>query len=134
MKHIACAVAVLAASGAFAGEMAPIYHNGSRAIITRDKGVVEIKYETPRPGLPVKEGDVLFSGTWDGRGHYQGIAYTFKRGCEPAPYPVEGKDDGPGIILAGLTPRRDPKGCAVVGSAANGQHSRLVFEFEIEQD
>ncbi|MCC8957611.1 hypothetical protein H8B02_30520 [Bradyrhizobium sp. Pear77] len=132
MKNIVCAIAVLVNSSASAQEMAPIFHNGSRGIITRDKGIVEIRYETPRSGLPVKEGTVLFSGRWDEHGNYEGVAYTFKRGCDPAPYRVTGKDAGPGIILTGIPPRRDPHGCAVIGTNATVKHSRLVFEYEIE--
>jgi len=113
--------------------MGPIYHNGSRAIITRDKGLVEVKYETPRPSLSVKPGTLLFSGTWDGRGNYQGAAYTFKRGCDPAPYPVTGREGGPGIIMSGVAPHRDAQGCSFIGATANSKHSRLVFEYEMEQ-
>lgn len=130
MKFVVCAAALLAASTASAMEMGPMYHNGSQFVITKDKGVVQIRYVTPRKGLPVKEDQILFSGTTDGRGNYQGTAYTFKRGCEPAPYAVTGKDADPGIILTGLSPRRDPNGCAVIGNSANAKHSRLVFEYE----
>jgi len=138
MKIVACAVAIFATSSAIAQEkiheMAPIFHNGSRFLITKDtvtktRGAVEIRYETPRAGLPVKEGQILFSGTTDYRGSYKGTAFTFKAGCEPAGYAVTGADAGPGIILTGLAPRRDPNGCAVIGSS-NSRHSRLVFEYE----
>jgi hypothetical protein len=128
MKLLACAVVLLTASSASA-EMAPMYHNGSRFVITKDNGIVEIRYETPRKGLPVKEGQIVFSGTVASRGTYRGTAYTFKRGCEPAPYAVTGIDADPGIIFTGLAPQRDPNGCAVIGSSAN-KHSRLVFEYE----
>jgi hypothetical protein len=112
--------------------MGPLLHNGSVTLFTRNNGHVEIRYETPRPGLAVREGTLLFSGTYDQLGYYSGTAYTFKQGCEPAPYAVAGKDSGPGIVLVGVAPRRDPHSCAVTGDAVNGKNSRLVFEFEPE--
>jgi len=121
-----------AAMPATAQEMGPIFHNGSRALFTRDNGHVEIRYDSPRPGLPVREGTLLFEGTYDKRGFYSGTAYTFKRGCEPAPYAVAGKDSGPGIVLMGVAPHRDPHSCAVIGDSVSGRNSRLVFEFEPE--
>ena len=60
-------------------EMAPVFHNGSRAIFTRsDDGHVETRYNAPRPGLPVQPGTLLFSGTYDTKhGLYSGVAYMF---------------------------------------------------------
>jgi hypothetical protein len=121
-------------SSAGAQEMALVLHNGSLAIFTRDdRHQVEIRYEQPRPGLPVAKGTLLFSGTYDNkRGYYSGTAYTFKQGCDPAPYAVSGKDSGPGIVLVGIAPHRDPHSCAVIGDVVSGKNSRLVFEFEPE--
>jgi hypothetical protein len=134
MQRIALAVGLLAAAMVPAGaqEMAPVLHNGSLALITKNDGHVEIRYETPRPGLPVVAGTLLFSGKVDGRGSYTGTAYVFKRGCEPAPYAVAGKDSDPGIVLMGVAPRRDPRSCAVIGDASQGKNARLVFEYERE--
>lgn len=130
MTFAAC-LWVAMALPATAQEMGPLFHNGSRTLFTRNNGHVEIRYETPRPGLPVREGTLLFAGTYE-RGYYSGTAYTFKRGCEPAPYAVAGKDSGPGIVLVGVAPRRDSRSCAVIGDSASGNNSRLVFEFETE--
>ena len=80
-------------------QMMPVFHNGSRAIFTKnDDGHVEIRYDAPRPGLPVESGTLLFSGTFDIKtGRYLGTAYIFKRGCVPAPHAVTGREHGPGI-------------------------------------
>ena len=124
----------LAASSAMSQEMTLLFHNGSRTLFTKsEKGQVEIRYETPRPGLPVTEGALLFSGRADANGSYTGTAYTFKRGCEPAPYSVAGKEAGPGIILVGIAPRRDHSSCAIVGDTLVGKHTKLIFEYEMEE-
>jgi hypothetical protein len=120
------------ATPAASQEMTLVFHNGSRTLFTRDNGHVEIRYETPRAGLPVSAGTLLFEGQYDGRGSYTGTAYLFKRGCEPIPYAVAGKESGPGIVLMGVSPRRDPRSCAIIGDTANGKNSRLVFEYEFE--
>jgi hypothetical protein len=115
-------------------EMAPVFHNGSRAIFTRSgDGHVEIRYDAPRQGLPVQPGTLLFSGTYDTKHElYSGVAYIFKRGCEPTPYPVAGTNAGPGIVLIGAAPRRDPHSCAILGATLSGENARLVFEYERE--
>lgn len=132
MKVFAILVALSLPSSAGAQEMSPVFHNGSRFIFTRDRGKVEIRYETPKPNVPVSEGTILFSGKYDSRGYYAGTAYTFKRGCKPAPYHVVGKDAGPGIILVGAAPRRYTNSCDVVGETTSGPNAKLIFEFERE--
>jgi hypothetical protein len=115
---------------ALADGMAPMAHNGSVVLMTEEKGRVEIKYATPRSGLSVKEGTVLFTGSLNDRGEYTGTAYTFKKDCPPAPYLVTGKVTDRGIALMGNAPRRDPKSCDIVPGAANQSASQLVFEYE----
>jgi hypothetical protein len=80
--------------------------------------------------LPVVEGTIVFKGTRDGHGNYFGTAYTFKKGCDAAPYPVAGKDTGGVIVLTGAAPHRDPHSCAIIGDTQYGKNSRLAFEFE----
>jgi hypothetical protein len=114
-------------------ETMPVFHNGSRAIFTRTDGHVEIRHDLPRPGSPVQSGTLLFSGNYDTKtGRYAGTAYVIKRGCEPAPYAVIGKESGPGIVMIGIAPMRDPRSCALTGETFNGKNARLVFEYERE--
>jgi hypothetical protein len=125
--------ASLCLSAAHAQEMSPMLHNGSIMLITTDdKERVEIKYETPRAGLSVTTGTLLFAGTRDAKGNYAGTAYTFKRDCEPAPYGVMGMTTAKGITLVGVAPHRDPQSCKVLGGSMASRSSRLVFEYEPE--
>ena len=96
-------------------------------------GQIEIRYSIPRPGLSVKEGDLLFKGQADIRGRYTGTAYVFKDGCPPAPYAVEGNDVRGNIILVGNAPIREPGSCEIVGSKLRGRNSRLIFSFEPDE-
>jgi hypothetical protein len=130
--YLLALTAVIAATAALhAQEMAPVAHNGSQAVWSKDtKGRVEIRYSMPRAGLPVKDGDLLFEGNVDTGGTYTGTAYLFKAGCAPAPYAVQGKDVGGDIVLVGQAPLRKSGGCELVGSSAGGRNSRLVFSFE----
>ena len=61
----------------------------------------------------------------------KGVAYTFKKGCEPAPYWVEGHVDREGKIeLHGKAPVREKNGCKVVGYTEKSKNANLVFRFE----
>jgi hypothetical protein len=128
----AAVTACLSTLDAEAQEMAPMLHNGSLMLIVQDKEHVEIRYETPRPGLSVTKGAIVFSGTRDNHGNYRGTAYTFKRDCPPAPYDVAGKVSDRGITLYGRAPVRAANSCQVIAGASNPNSSRLVFEYEPE--
>jgi len=141
--RVAQAEVTVLASAPVPDEMAPVLHNGSLMIMTRSSnGHVEIRYEQPRAGMPVTKGALVFTGQYDGkRNTYTGVAYMFKRGCEPAPYPVDGAMTGPGVILSGSPPIRDRHSCAILGevpfsrfAAESNKNMRLVFEFEPEGD
>ena len=124
-------VVLASTEAALPQEMAPVAHNGSQMVLTKtENGRVEIRYSIPRPGLSVKEGDLLFEGQADLRGRYTGTAYLFKVGCPPAPYPVEGKDVRGDIVLIGYAPIRKPGTCEIIGSKLSGRNSRLIFSFE----
>lgn len=137
---ITAAFAVALTVPTVAQEMTGVEHNGSLMLLTRDEdGHTEIKYDTPHAGLPVAKGALLFTGTYDfKRNVFTGTAYVFKRGCEPAPYPVFGSQTGPGIVLIGDAPVRDLHSCAILGSVGvtratlNNKNVRLVFAFESE--
>lgn len=106
-------------------------HNGSSVVLEQSAG--RIVYDEPKASIAgtVRRGTVLFEGRFAGR-RVSGTAYVFKKGCEPAPYPVSGvMEDNPRgfgsrIVLAGPAPRRDRNSCAIIGTT--GVHSRLVFE------
>ena len=121
-------------------------HNGSGMAVTQSFNGsiahVEIRYDKPHAGLSATPGTLLFTGTYDGkRNWYSGVAYVFKKGCPPEPYPVIGIQGGPGIVLLGSPPIRDQNSCAIVGyvpetrdSMDHDKRVRLVFEFEPEGD
>jgi hypothetical protein len=128
----ACLVVLgaVASAPACAQEMAPMLHNGSLMLWTRQPdGRVQIAYETPKAGLPVSRGTVLFKGVSNAKGGYSGTAFVFSRNCPPQPYPVTGDAAGPGIILSGVAPLRDPA-CRPIPGTSNRSASRLVFAFE----
>jgi hypothetical protein len=95
---------------------------------------IEYRYSSVRPGLPVKEGDVLFRGTKSGGGNssepyvLKGLAYVFKRGCPPAGYAVTGQQTNTAVVLHGAAPRRDPHSCDVAGYDRDGKNATLVFD------
>jgi hypothetical protein len=108
------------------------FHNNSQMLVSEWKdGAVEITYDSPRPGLPVAQGTVLFRGVRDG-GRYSGTAYTFKAGCPPAPYPVTGIEDRKRelLVLSGGAPHRDPHSCEVIGQSDQSGHAKLVFDMK----
>ncbi|MEI5663424.1 hypothetical protein WBO78_00650 [Bosea sp. CCNWLW174] len=106
-------------------------HNGSTVLVDEARG--RIVYDEPKAAIAgtVRSGTLLFEGRFNGK-RISGTAYVFKKGCEPAAYPVSGMmEDNPNgfgsrIVLTGPAPKRDKASCAIIGST--GAHSRLVFE------
>ena len=109
-------------------EKTALGHNGSTIEMTRKNHLLTMKYVGVRPGLPVPEGSLLFSGTITDSDKIQGTAYTFKRGCPPAPYAVSGVQTNNKIVLRGPAPVRDPSGCAVIDYDASAQSATLQFD------
>jgi hypothetical protein len=73
-------------------------------------------------------GAVLFEGGADKRGNLVGTAYTFKSGCNAAPYAVRGHlDSKGGLMLVGDAPVRDPHSCNVLEFSARSPNARLAF-------
>jgi len=102
-------------------------HNGSQMLLQSDGDQRIISYLFPRPGISAQPGEVLFRGR-NRASFYQGTAYTFRRGCEPAPYQVSGSINSPTrIVLNGASPRRS--GCQIIGYTNNSGNSRLVFTY-----
>ena len=107
-------------------------HNGS--VMFHPQGKHIIVYSAPKDSIAgtIKENTVLFRG-WVVPGQWiAGIAFTFKKGCEPAPYHVEGRLDNsyetpyPSMILRGRSPVRD--GCKVVGYTDKSPNAKLEFQ------
>jgi len=110
-------------------------HNGSLMMLTRSNdGDVDIKYWTPREGLPVTPGTLLFHGRADSAGRLTGTAYTFKPGCAPASYTVHGERKDGALELTGAAPQRSRSSCAITAITTNGSNSRLIFNHEAIAD
>jgi hypothetical protein len=88
-----------------------------------------IVYSEPKPSIAgtVKPETVLFRGWVVPNEWLSGVAYTFKKGCDPAPYLVTGQDNGSfELTLRGKAPVRE--GCKVIGYSDKGSNSTLVFQ------
>ncbi|MGF6178262.1 hypothetical protein [Ensifer sp. 4252] len=105
-------------------------HNGSAMRVLPQEG--KIIYLEPRKGLApaIKSGQVLFEGKpWTSGGPFSGMAYTFRKGCPPAPYRVEAFYEGSveTLVLRGAAPVREKKGCKVVGYSRESDNAELRF-------
>ncbi|MCB5205491.1 hypothetical protein LH464_23890 [Neorhizobium sp. T786] len=70
----------------------------------------------------------MFRGQISFNGPFHGIAYTFKKGCDPAPYYVEGYDEGAEkVVLKGKAPIRE--GDEVVGYTDKSPNATLDLVF-----
>ncbi|MBD2745715.1 hypothetical protein IC232_03300 [Microvirga sp. BT688] len=109
-------------------------HNGSGMYV--NKGAGTIRYAAPKASIAgtVKEDTVLFRGEFknapglEARGTVSGIAFVFKKGCEPAPYQVVGTYDASTVTMKGAAPRRAKDSCAILETTKNSPHSVLKFE------
>ena len=106
-----------------------LWHNGS--IVDAEfgnQGTLSIRYLEPRGGLGNVRGRLLFEGRVTHQHFVEGTAYTFKSGCAPAAYTVQGRIDPRGNIdLFGDAPMRHTRSCAVVGFTPFSPHARLRF-------
>lgn len=110
-----------------------INHNGSGMWVSQDLSV--IYYDKPKASIAgtVSPGTVLYRGdpitTFSGQ-VVTGLAHTFRKGCEPAPYPVTGgvARDG-SLVLRGAAPIREQNGCKVIGYTEDSGNATLVFTF-----
>lgn len=106
-------------------------HNGSDMTIDFSAG--RIVYRKPKAAIAgtIKPGQVMFVGRF-GKSEtdaIEGVAFTFKNGCAPAPYNVRGvRVDGWRLRLAGEAPIREPNGCAVTGYTRESPNALLLFE------
>jgi hypothetical protein len=116
-----------AARGDEIEEKTPLGHNGSGVLMTRRGPQVTMTYSSVRDGLSVQEGELLFSGTITGN-RLHGTAYTFRRGCPPAPYAVSGIQTSARIVLRGPAPVRESAGCNVIGYDDSAASATLQFD------
>lgn len=114
-----------------------IDHNGSLMWHDAQQGL--LYYDRPKASLDglADRGTILFQGepwSFDGDFIMRGTAYTFRKGCAPAPYAVEGGFVGGGpdrldrIVLRGASPIRQKGGCAILGYTNDSPNAELVFQ------
>lgn len=107
-------------------------HNGSSMWVSDDLSI--IYYDRPKAALAgtVAPGMVLYQGDpipkVEGQ-RISGTAYTFRKGCAPAPYAVTGELRGNLLTLRGASPRREQNGCAVIGYTQDSGNAVLVFQY-----
>jgi hypothetical protein len=106
MKSWLIALYVLIPSCAFA--QSQWEHNGSIVTLRADGTERSFVYSSPRSGLPVTAGTLLFKGKKDGDS-YSGTAYSFSSRCRPIGYTVSGSvsSDQRTVTMYGKIPRRD---------------------------
>ena len=119
-------ICLIAGAGSASAECeTEIYnHNGSQMRAERCGPELSIYYEQPRSGIAkqgVVPGTLFFNGFISNNGQTEliaGTARVFKRGCQPAEFPVEGyyagNRGGDPIHLEGQAPSRK-SGCATSG-------------------
>ena len=101
-------------------------HNGSIVSLEASGATRKFYYSTPRSGLPVTKGTLLFDGRKEGD-RYSGIAYIFSSRCAARSYQVSGPvaADQKSVTLYGKAPRVDAT-CKVTGHTDDA----LVFNFQ----
>ncbi len=105
-------------------------HNGSVMAVSPAAGT--ITYAQVRQGLRdiIADGTVLFRGRpWTPGETFEGVAHTFRQGCDPAPYRVTASYEGftQVLTLRGPAPVRVSKGCRVVDYSAESGNAVLQF-------
>jgi hypothetical protein len=102
-------------------------HNGSIVSLQADGANRQFTYSSPRAGLPVTSGTLLFSGRKSGD-TYSGTAYLFSNKCGTIGYAVQGpvSNSDKTVTMYGKKPRRDGS-CRVVSS---DEVDVLVFNFQ----
>lgn len=104
-------------------------HNGSEMLWRSQGDNRAIYYQTPRAGLPVAPGTLLFDGQRVGD-VLQGTARIFRQGCPPAEYWVSGPIlDETHVILRGAAPVRASSGCTVTGYSETSSNATLEFTY-----
>lgn len=116
---------LLPISASIAGEV-PGGHNGSAMLIQQKARTWMISYIQPKTSIAdtVRPGTLLFTGEMKSDNRLYGTAYTFKKGCAPAPYVVVGVATPDAIYLTGASPVR--RGCDVIEYDQASRNAQLV--------
>lgn len=114
-----------------AGRLGDWTHNGSTVFF--DVSNRRIVYTEPKPAIAgtIRPGQVMYVGDLPGEfgRRVEGVAFTFRKGCPPAPYRVKGEHlDGWHWRMAGAAPVRAATGCAIVGYDEKSPNAVLLFE------
>jgi hypothetical protein len=109
-------------------EKTALGQNGSTIMMTRKGHRLTMTCSGVRGGLSMPDGSTLFSGTITDRNEIMGVAYTFKRGCPPAPYEVTGVQTSNEIVLRGHAPVRASSDCEVARYDDSAPTARLQFD------
>lgn len=101
-------------------------HNGSLMTLKASGGQRQFYYHTPRAGVPVTPGTLLFEGIRSGN-TYSGRAYIFSSICGPTAYQVTGivAADQRSVTMHGKAPRLDAR-CQTIGN----RDDVLVFSLQ----
>lgn len=121
----------LVVGDATAGELDIYEHNGSVINWFVVNGEATATYSTLKPsllGLGILEGSVVFKGFEEGN-RVSGTAYTYRKGCAPAPYEVVGYFSGNDIILSGPAPVRAKGSCKVIRYTLDSPNAKLLFRY-----
>lgn len=107
-----------------------VNHNGSVMAVSASEGT--IRYHRVRDALrgSIADGTILFQGQpWQPGGPFSGTAYTFRKGCDPAPYAVTASYQGSTEVLTlkGDAPVRPQGSCTVTGYTADSGNAVLEF-------
>lgn len=113
------------------GRLGDWTHNGSTVFF--DVSNRRIVYTEPKPAIAdtIKPGQVMYVGDLPGEfgRRVEGVAFTFRKGCPPAPYRVKGERlDGWHWRMAGAAPVRAATGCTIVGYDEKSPNAVLLFE------
>ena len=89
-------------------------YQGSTLLLDEQRGIISFDKPDRTLNDAVKPGDILFRGWVVREGYISGVAYSYKKGCDPVPYLISGSDQyRDRYSLQGDGPVRN--GCKVVG-------------------
>lgn len=126
IKQFAAGFLLLVSFVDFAAAASLWEHNGSIVSLDADGSTRKFSYVTPRAGLDVSAGTLLFNGAKSGD-TYSGTAYQFSKKCGAISYSVSGSvsPDQRVVTMTGEAPVRDGS-CKVVSTRTE----TLIFTYQ----